>query len=102
MRKRTDRSPVTSLVDYQGFCGFSANTANAVAAADDVEKEEEEVAEVEEGFRRVSPQEVVGKMRAGWAPFVLDVRYVAPGQDARSGVASGNFVLVFPKHCNSR
>lgn len=77
LRKTPGRPAVTSLVDYQGFCGFSASTTTsssaATPAAPDEEEEEEEV--VEEGFQRVSPKEVVARMQGGWAPFVLDVRW---------------------------
>lgn len=35
---------------------------------------EDSEADSEEGFERISPQDVVERMQAGWAPFVLDVR----------------------------
>ena len=71
LRKIPGRPPVTTLVDYQGFCGFSAGTADG-----DNDEEEEE-----EGFQRVSPQEVVERMEGGWTPYVLDVRYTGIGTD---------------------
>ncbi|CBJ31882.1 molybdopterin biosynthesis protein MoeB [Ectocarpus siliculosus] len=76
LRKTPGRPAVTSLVDYQGFCGFSAATTTSTSAATPAaqEEEEEEEEEVEEGFQRVSPKEVVSRMQGGWAPFVLDVR----------------------------
>lgn len=77
LKKTPGRPAVTTLVDYQGFCGFSAATASSDDTSqeeEDEEEEEEEGEEKEEGFQRVSPQAVVARMEAGWAPFVLDVR----------------------------
>ena len=69
---------MTSLVDYQGFCGFSAE-ATAAPSDDEDDSEQEQGEKVEEGeeegFQRISPQEVVERMEGGWAPFVLDVRW---------------------------
>ncbi|CAN0482718.1 unnamed protein product, partial [Hapterophycus canaliculatus] len=83
LRKTPGRPPVTELVDYQGFCGFSAKpaavatpaassggnpTGAAAAAAGDIPEEAELDKEHAEGFQRLSPQEVVERMGAGWAP----------------------------------
>lgn len=77
LRKISGRPPVTALVDYQGFCGFSAEEAPSAStsAHDDDDDEQQEEEEEEEGFQRISPQEVVARMEGGWTPFVLDVRW---------------------------
>lgn len=80
LAKIPGRPPVTSLVDYQGFCGFStpkAASETPVSSGTPAEKETPmlEDGKGREGFTRISPQEVVSKMREGWAPYVLDVRY---------------------------
>ncbi|CAM9498809.1 unnamed protein product [Chrysoparadoxa australica] len=54
--------PVTSLVDYQGFCGFSTGDASS-----DEEKEPEP-------FTRLDVTECVERLQEGWSPYVLDVR----------------------------
>lgn len=95
------RPAITDLVDYQGFCGFSTNTPTSPPAvtaeamgtpispggldavdgsqdrSEGSEEQESEDSEThsEEGFERISPQDVVERMQAGWAPFVLDVRW---------------------------
>lgn len=74
LRKLPGRPPVTGLVDYQGFCGFSAEAAAAAPSDDDDDDEQEQEEEEEEGFQRISPQDVVERMQGGWTPFVLDVR----------------------------
>lgn len=85
LRKLPGRPPVTSLVDYQGFCGFSVEAA--APPSDDDEQEQEEQ---EEGFQRISPQEVVERMEGGWAPFVLDVRWAEMNLEfARKSLFSG-------------
>lgn len=79
LAKIPGRPAVTSLVDYQGFCGFSTPTAASetpVSSGTPDEKESGlEDGKGREGFTRISPQEVVSKMQEGWAPYVLDVRY---------------------------
>eukprot|EP00903_Cladosiphon_okamuranus_P012472 g11680.t1 len=74
LRKRPGRPAVTGLVDYQGFCGFSAGAAAPSSDDEEDDEQEEEEEEKEEGFQRISPQEVVDRMQGGWTPFVLDVR----------------------------
>eukprot|EP00904_Undaria_pinnatifida_P002453 jgi/Undpi1/12208/HiC_scaffold_5.g01884.m1 len=86
LRKTPGRPNVTGLVDYQGFCGFTAKSTPpppAVAAANGTPSEDEDgdgavaeggTGEGEESFHRISPRDVVAKMGGGWAPYVLDVR----------------------------
>lgn len=93
MSKISGRPPVTDLVDYQGFCGFSSGSPASTPVAgglpsdvdavdgvdgagdgEEEEGEEEEGEGGEEGFQRISPREAVARMQRGWAPYVLDVR----------------------------
>ncbi|CAN0006438.1 unnamed protein product [Choristocarpus tenellus] len=80
-----NRPPVTGLVDYQGFCGFSAtpkpSPTAAAPVADNLQVPGEivdgdggESEVISEGFQRITPREVVKQMQQGWAPYVLDVR----------------------------
>lgn len=62
LKPRADAPAITSLCDYQGFCGV-AKTAPASSLLPS------------EPFARLSVAEAARRMREeGWAPFVLDVR----------------------------
>ncbi len=56
---------VTELIDYNQFCGVPTMAEGARPT---------DVAAADEGFARLSVQEIKRKLDAGWAPFVLDVR----------------------------
>mmetsp|Transcript_20298 Transcript_20298/g.46526 ORF Transcript_20298/g.46526 Transcript_20298/m.46526 type:complete len:431 (-) Transcript_20298:247-1539(-) len=65
--RNPNNAPVTSLIDYDGFCGVPKKRKRS-------EGEEPEPPEPEP-FRRISATECARRMREdGWAPFVLDVR----------------------------
>lgn len=107
LEKSLDRPAVTSLVDYQGFCGFSSAPKGQASSSPPGSLPTQEAGEGvsgvgaaageaeagEEGFQRVSPQEVVQRIGGGWAPYVLDVRWeLAPRglqaqEEASCGVA---------------
>eukprot|EP00640_Fibrocapsa_japonica_P001113 CAMPEP_0113935720 /NCGR_PEP_ID=MMETSP1339-20121228/2818_1 /TAXON_ID=94617 /ORGANISM="Fibrocapsa japonica" /LENGTH=430 /DNA_ID=CAMNT_0000937963 /DNA_START=69 /DNA_END=1361 /DNA_ORIENTATION=+ /assembly_acc=CAM_ASM_000762 len=53
---------VQSLIDYQGFCGFSTK------------QPAEQSTVPEDPFTKMTVVEVAKKMAAGWVPYVLDVR----------------------------
>jgi adenylyltransferase/sulfurtransferase len=63
LRPDPEARPITTLIDYDQFCGIPKNTAN------------KEVAPAMSGaFDRLTVTDVQAKMKAGWQPFVLDVR----------------------------
>ena len=59
LRKDPKVEPVTELIDYQQFCGVPGR--KAVPAED-------------EPFVRITATEFAERRKAGWSPFVLDVR----------------------------
>lgn len=67
LRKDPDAKPITTLIDYDQFCG--------VPKAEHGKKEEAPTAG--DGFARLTAAEVQARRAAGWAPYVLDVRGVS-------------------------
>ena len=62
--------PITSLINYDGFCGVPATNGQAAPAPPPVEP-----------FVSISVVDVSRRMREeGWAPFVLDVRSKAEAE----------------------
>ncbi|MCA9572310.1 MAG: ThiF family adenylyltransferase, partial [Myxococcales bacterium] len=61
LRKHPDTPPITELIDYEFFCGFSGEEQEVAVAAD-------------EPFARLTVRQIKDKLDAGWAPYVLDVR----------------------------
>jgi adenylyltransferase/sulfurtransferase len=64
LRRDPEAKPVTTLIDYDRFCGIPKTHAASREVAPSTG----------EGFRRMSVQEVARRRAEGWAPFVLDVR----------------------------
>lgn len=63
LRKDPTRTPPTSLIDYQDFCGVPPTSGDAT-----------------ERFERLKVSEIQAKLDAGWRPFVIDVRTPAEAQ----------------------
>lgn len=63
LRRDPNRRPVTELIDYKEFCGV-ASSAEGAAAAEPVPV----------AFHRIDVVEAEARLKAGWTPFVLDVR----------------------------
>ena len=67
LKPRTDAPPITSLINYDGFCGQKSATSELPPPA--------------EPFVNVGASESSRRMtEEGWAPFVLDVRSKAEAQ----------------------
>jgi len=71
LRPRPGAAPITSLVDYDGFCGVpSAGAGGSAEAPPPVEP-----------FERIGVEEVARRKREErWAPYVLDVRSKAEAE----------------------
>lgn len=54
--------PITTLVDYNQFCGVADSSEGAMAAT------------TQDSFARLNSQDVHAKMEGGWAPVWVDVR----------------------------
>ncbi len=63
LRPDPQRKPITTLIDYEQFCGMPA-----------VEGELEAPVTTDEPFERWSVHQIRAKLDDGWAPYVLDVR----------------------------
>lgn len=64
LRKDPDAKPITTLIDYDQFCG--------APKAEHGKKEEAPTSG--EGFARISVQDAQARLAGGWKPYVLDVR----------------------------
>jgi adenylyltransferase/sulfurtransferase len=88
--KTPGRQPITSLIDYQGFCGGPQTSSPPAAAQSTVDTETGDVpkrtmdeaetavivsdSEDTTSFHSILPEDCMSKLVNGWNPFVLDVR----------------------------
>jgi len=63
LRRDPNRTQISGLIDYQEFCGVPSAAEGA-----------QPVHQGEPGFHRVDVLDAQARMKAGWRPFVLDVR----------------------------
>lgn len=80
LRRDPQARPITTLIDYQQFCGVPSIDEGAPAHHPSAE-----------GFRRQDVQSIRARLDAGWAPFILDVRTAA-----EAGIVSLGADLVRP------
>jgi sulfur-carrier protein adenylyltransferase/sulfurtransferase len=74
---RSNRTPITSLIDYQGFCNgpaASLSSATTPSTGGRTMDEDFDSATTDSSFHNISPSECLQKLQAGWTPFVVDVR----------------------------
>ena len=81
LERTPGREPITSLIDYKGFCGGPKQTQqSSEAVSNDTQRTMDEVdaVEVSDGggalFQNIEPSQCMEKLASGWCPFVLDVR----------------------------
>jgi adenylyltransferase/sulfurtransferase len=73
--RRDGAPPITSLVDYQGFCGGKKPASRGADAASEARSSAPDAAAPAEPFERIGVVEASRRMREeGWTPFTLDVR----------------------------
>lgn len=65
LRRDPDAKPITTLIDYDQFCGIPKT---------DHGKKEEAPMSTGEGFARLNVTQIAQKRTEGWNPYVLDVR----------------------------
>ena len=63
LRRDPAAAPITTLIDYERFCGVVSAEEGAAAGG-----------QAAEGFSRIGVVAAKRRLDAGWAPFVLDVR----------------------------
>ena len=70
MKPRASAPKITSLIDYDGFCGVPSSAEGAAPPPPPTEP-----------FSRIGVLEAARRMREdGWAPYVLDVRSAAEAE----------------------
>jgi rhodanese-related sulfurtransferase len=81
--KTPGREPITSLIDYKGFCGgpkqtqeTASDTLEAAGARRTIDEAEaaEPSLDSSSSFQCITPHDCIEKLSSGWCPFVLDVR----------------------------
>ena len=119
-----NRTTVTELIDYQGFCAgpktktpvSKANALQDAPKTQNVGRTMDEVetfdSEKQQSFKTIEPKDCLQKLTGGWAPWVLDVRLqtendivalpftdmVAPHRSVRTeNVPTSGDVLVYCK-----
>lgn len=76
LERRKVREEITSLIDYQGFCGGpQAPPAKPPSGGRTVDETEEDATlSTSQNFHNIDPNETLDKLVGGWSPYVLDVR----------------------------
>lgn len=91
LAKSPDREPITSLIDYQGFCGGpqlqpepkqqqsspsvpDATNTHSGRTMDEVSTDDLAPLTEAPQFHSITATECLDKLMSGWSPYVLDVR----------------------------
>ena len=79
LTRSPDRTQVSELIDYQGFCAGPKVTQQKTTTDAPANGRTMDEALVDDGpqpddFKTISPTECLDKLSNGWSPWVLDVR----------------------------